>query len=186
MTFLFITIAIAVGSVLGLLLWSTRHRSTAAQEGMDQLSEQTLTCRHVANLQQLRQIFESADLTYLNKRVDRSVLRSVRKVRHRVATKFLAGLREDFLRLEEVSSIVAALSVEVDAREEWRRFRLAAEFRLKFAVLRTKYALGLATSDSFRNLAWMVSSLAVKLERAINEIAAGAALAQRQRPSSQS
>ena len=184
MTFLFVTIAVAVASVLGLLLWSTRHRSTTAHEGMDQFSEQTISCRHVANLQRLKQIFESADLCYLGRRVDRSVLRSVRKERHRVATKFLAGLREDFLRLEGVSSMVAALSVEVDAREEWRRFRLAAEFRLKFAVLRTKYALGLATTDSFRNLAWMVSSFAVKLERTINEIAAGAALAQRQRPSS--
>lgn len=185
MTLTFTIIAVAVGGLLGLLLWSASHRSSRTQSNLDQIDEQSLTCRHAVNFQHVRQVFESGDDQYLAERVDRALLRSVRKERRRVARKFLEGLREDFLRLEEVSSIVAVLSAEVDARHEWRRFRLAAEFRLKYAALRAKYAVGLATADSFLNLAWIVSSRAMELERAVAEIAASAALAQSQRPSSQ-
>ncbi len=185
MTVLFIVIATVVGGGLGLLLWSASHHSAPTQESIGKFDEQTLACKHTMNFQHVRQIFESADVRYLSERVDQSVLRSIRRERHRVMLKFLAGLHEDFLRLEEASSIVAALSEKVDARQEWRRFRLGAEFRLKYGLLRAKYAAGMATSNSCRELAWMVSSLALELERSVSEIAAGATLAQGQRPSSQ-
>jgi hypothetical protein len=185
MTLAFIIIAVTVGGLLGLLLWSSGHRSSRAQRTVDQLDEEALTCRHAVNFQQVRQIFESTDERYLTDRLDRAVLRAVRKERRRIALKFLSGLQEDFARLQEVSSMVAVLSVEVEAHEEWRRFRLAAEFRVKYAVLRTKYAMGLAAPESFLQLAWMISSRAVELERAVSEIAASAALAQSQRPSAQ-
>lgn len=185
MTFLFILIAAMVGGALALLLWSSRNRPAPSGGDVCQLKEEGLTCSNAINFQQVRQIFESADIRYLSERVDRSTLRNVRKERHRVAIRFLEGMRKDFLQLEEAASIVAALSAEVDARQEWRRFRLGAEFRVKYAALRAKYALGLASSESFRELAWKVSSLAVQLERAVSEIAAGAALAQEGRPSSQ-
>ena len=185
MTFLFLLIAIMVGGALGLLLWSSRNRHAPALGGAGHLKEESLTCKNAINFHHIRQIFEPADVGYVSTRVDRSVLRNMRKERHRVAIRFLEGLREDFLRLEEVSSVVAALSAEVDARQEWRRVLLGAEFRMKYSALRAKYALGLATSESFRDLAWMVSSLAVELERTISEIAAGAALAQERSPSSQ-
>ncbi len=185
MTFLFIVIAMLTGGALALLLWSSRNRPAPSGGDAGQLNEESLGCKNAMNFQQVRQIFEIADVRYLSERVDRSVVRKVRKERHRVAVRFLEGMRQDFLHLEEAASIVAALSAEVDARQEWRRFRLGAEFRLKYAALRVKYATGLATSESFRELAWMVSSLAVQLERTVSEIAAGAALAQGERPSSQ-
>jgi hypothetical protein len=183
MTLAFVIIAVTVGGLLGLLFWSTGHRSSRAQTAVDQLDEEALTCKHAVNFQQVRQIFESADERYLADKVDAAVLRGVRKERRRVALKFLGGLREDFARLQEVSSIVAVMSPEVEAHEEWRRFRLTAEFRLKYTALRAKYAMGLAAPESFLNLAWMISSRAAELERAVAEIAASAALAQSQRPS---
>lgn len=186
MTFLFILIAMMVGGALGLLLWSSRSQQhPAAGGGVGELKEESLTCKNAINFHQVRQIFEPADVRYLSARTNRSALRNVRKERRRVALRFLQGLREDFLRLEEAGSIVAALSAEVDASQEWRRFRLGVEFRVKYAALRVKFLAGLPTSESFRNLAWMVSSLAVELERTVSEIAASAALAQQGQPSSQ-
>lgn len=185
MTLFFIGIAIIVGGALSLLLWSRSDRPEPSSESVGQLKEESLTCGNATNFHCVRQIFEAADVRYLRERVNRSVLRNVRKERRRVALGFLSGLRQDFLQLEEVSSAIAAFSAEVDAGQEWRRFLLGAEFRIKYAALRAKYAVGLATPEAFRDLAWMVSSLAVGLERTVSEIAAGAALAQERPPSSQ-
>src|SRR5215471_11659208 len=156
MTFVLMAMALAVAALLGVLLWSSGKRSTPSEAGIESLSEEAFTCRHVSNLQQVRQVFESSDACYLREHTSRQVFKTVRIERRRVAVKYLQGLRADFLQLEEVSSMIAALSPEVDAKQELRRFRLAAGFRLKYVLLRLKFAFGLPTADSLSDLAWQV------------------------------
>lgn len=186
MTLLFLIIAIVVASLLGLLIWSSGRASSKNTPSAERLSDSSLECRHFSNFQQLKQIFDVLDIRYLKERAHGTVSTAVQQERRIIALKFLHGLREDFLRLQEASSIVAAMSPEVDAQEEWRRFWLTAAFRVKFVLLRIRFATGLPTSTAFQDLAWLVSSVAMEFERSIKEIAARAALAEQQNPSSHS
>jgi len=75
------------------------------------------------------------------------------------------------------AQLVATLSSEVKAHQEWRRFRLNLEFRLKYRLLKTRFALGATQFSSLGKLAILVSSLTMDLERAVNDLGAASLLA---------
>jgi len=142
-----------------------------------------LTCQHLPNLSQIRQALERADVEYVATRASRKTAKRVQQERRRIVAAYLTGLREDFDQLMEAATKVAAFSPKVAARHEFQRFRLALEFRVKYALLRVKFAAGVPSFSGLGNLAWMVSSLAIDMERAMNEVAAAAALAKNHAPS---
>jgi hypothetical protein len=175
---LLVPVAVFVGLVLGALLWSSargpRTRRLSAPQEEDCF---TVTCEHLPNLPQIRQVLDSADIEYLTRRGRRETAKRVRRERRRIVAAYLTGLREDFDRLMEATTKVAAFSPKVEASQEFRRFRLALVFRVKYTLLRVKFAAGVLSFSGLGNLAWMLSSLAIDLERAMNEVAAAAALA---------
>jgi len=140
----------------------------------------------VANLPQIKQAIERADLDYLKTRVSPATANRLRRDRRRIVLAYLDGLREDFDCVVEATTRVAAFSPEVEAKHEFKRLRIAIEFRARYMLLRIKFGIGVSCFSGLGRLAGMVSSLAVELERAMNEVAAGAALGENGRRSTQS
>ena len=170
MNLLLIFTGISVAALLGLLLWSAGKGSGSRKQiGLESLPL-SLTCKHVTNLSQIRQALDSKDLDYLSTQFDSSKVRGFKKERRRVVLKYLAGLKEDFDRLMDTAQIVASLSPELETKEEWKRFKLAARFRLNYELARAKFMLGSAAFPGLENLANTVSSLEMDLERVVREI----------------
>ena len=176
MSALLVTIGGCICLLLGVLLWSSARKPRTHHSAPVQEDCFTLTCRHLQNLSQIRQALERADLEYVAARASRKTAKRVRQERRGIVAAYLTGLREDFDRLMEATTRVAAFSPKVEASHEFQRFRLALEFRAKYALLRVKFAAGVPSFSGLGNLAWMVSSLAIDLERLMNEVSAAAAL----------
>ena len=186
MSALLVTLGIFVGLLLGALFWSPVRRPRTRHPAPMQDDCFVLTCQHLANLSQIRQALERADVEYVATRASRKTAKRVQQERRQIVAAYLTGLREDFERLMEATTRVAALSPKVEAGHEFRRLRLALEFRAKYALLRVKFATVAPSFSGLSNLAWMVSSLAIDLERAMNEVTAAAALAENRSPSAKS
>ncbi len=171
MNLLLVFLGILVASLLGLLVWAVgsgaARKPNASKQGTTELC---LACKHVINLPQIRQALAQADFEYIQKKSKAETAKRVRKERRRIALRYLEGLREDFEQLMHAAQIVASLSPEVEAKEEWKRFRLSLAFRLKYQLARTKFAIGIPSFSGVQDLAQVVSSFAVALERAVREI----------------
>ena len=186
MSALLVTFGVLVAALLGVLLWSSARKPQPERAASLQGSFFPLPCQHLANLPQIKQVIERADLEYLKTRVRPATANRVRRERRRIVLAYLDGLREDFDCVVEATTKVAALSPKVEAKHEFQRLRIAVEFKVRYTLLRVKFGIGVSAFDGLGRLAWMVSSLAIDLERAMNEIAAGAALAENGSRSAQS
>jgi hypothetical protein len=173
---LLIFIGISVAAFLGLLAWSVRKRAAQARSAPKDIDGLTVSCKHVTNLSQIRQALDPADMKYLRERLNGHAFLEARRERRRVAARFLEGLHEDFEHLMNAAQFVATFSPEVEAKEEWKRFRLRLEFELGYRLVKMKCALGGLSFRPMGELANMISSLALDLERAVNEIGAATAL----------
>jgi len=183
---LLVAFGVLVAALLGALLWSAGRKRRPEHSVPTRDSLFPLPCQHLTNLPQIRQAIERADLEYLKTRVSPRRADQLRRDRRRIVLAYLDGLREDFDNVVEATTKVAALSPQVEARHEFRRLRIAVEFRVRYTLLRIKFGIGLSAFPGLGRLALMVSSLAVELERAMNEVAAGAALAENRSRSAQS
>lgn len=176
MSLLLITIGIFVTALLGLLVWSVGKKNMISRPLPCQKENFSLSCRHLANLPQIRQALEPSDLSYIATRSNQRIAKTLRRERRRVASHYLESLREDFDQLMDAAQVVAALSPEVEARHEWKRFRLNLEFRCKYQLVRMRFAIGSPAFIGLSNLALLVSALALDLDRAAAKIGESAAL----------
>jgi hypothetical protein len=165
------------GLLLLLLIWSLRkpRRSAVARRGM-RLPEKCVS-RHTAYLPQIQQALAEADYDYVSQRGSRKLFRRFRKGRRRIALAYLAGLREDFQNLLELARIIAVLSPEVAALQEFEKLRLTWQFRWRFEWLRLEIWLGHARLADVSNLSNVVGGLSVRMQKAIKELGERAALA---------
>jgi len=170
MNLLLVTVGVLVAGLLGLLLWSTFKKTGARRTGKHQMESISLHCKHVPNLSQIRQALDRADFEYLAAKVNEKAARRMHAERRRIALKYLAGLRGDFEQLMDAAQVVASLSPQVEAKEEWKRFRLSVEFKVKYQLVRAKIAMHAPGFRGLENLVQLVSSLAMNLERAVGEI----------------
>lgn len=181
MSIVLLTIGVVVAALLAGLVYSTRKQKFALTDTAENLEDFTFACNHLANLAQLRQALDSADLEFVKNRLHPRAARQLRKERQRVACRYLDALHGDFSNLMRAAQLVAALSPEVEAHQEWKRFRLNLEFQLRYRLLKAKFAFGSTQFPSLGNLARIVSSLAMDLERVVNELGAASALARERR-----
>jgi len=167
MTILLLAVGVVVAALLAGLVYSTRKHKFASTGTAEHLEDFTFSCNHLANLGQVRQALDPADLEFVKNRLHPRAARRLHRERQRVACRYLESLYGDFSRIMRATQLVAALSPEVKAHQEWERFRLNLEFQLKYRLLKAKFALGSTQFPSLNNLARIVSSLAMDLERVV-------------------
>jgi hypothetical protein len=161
---------------LSLLVWSVGKKTSTARNAIDQPKGIYLTCKHLTNLPQLRQALERSDFEYIEKRLGRRGVQKLQRERRRIALSYLEALHEDFVHLMQAAQLIASLSPNVEATQEWRRFKLRLKFEMKYRFLKARYGLGNLQFPAMWNLAILVSTLAIDLERVVNEMSVAAML----------
>ena len=167
--------------LLGLLLlafiWSQRKPASRIITPLSVKLLEENGPRHVTYLPAIRQALEEADYHFILQHGSRLLLRRFKKERRRVALAYMAELRGDFQRLLEMARIIAVLSPEVSAVEEFERLRLTVRFWWRFEMIRMELWAGFAPLPQLSGLGNVVSGLSVRMERAVKELGERAAMA---------
>lgn len=163
---LFVASGLALLALVAVLAWPRRADlpGNATHGEIPDLSHEDLAPRHAKYFPLIRQALEGSDLAQLGRRIPSGTRRRLHSERRKLARRYLAGLREDFLRLERFGRMVAALSPKVDARQEAERLRLGIRFRVVYAAVSMRLALGQIPVPAFERLTSFVGSLAIRLD----------------------
>jgi len=169
-----------VGFVAVLLLglgWALREPRERRKRQADPCSLEERSQRQVDYLPQIRQALTAEDYEFLSKKASRELQRRVRRERRSVALAYLAALRGDFQSLLRMARVIAVLSPEVVAVQEFERLRLTANFSWRYQLIRWKLMAGLAPMTQLDGLSDLVSGLSVRMEEALKELGERAAVA---------
>jgi hypothetical protein len=175
-----LTLNLFFGFVAILLLalgWALRSPRKQRKLEADPRSLEELGQRHVTYLPQIRQAFATTDYEFLSEKASREVQRRVRRERRSVALAYLAALRGNFQSLLRMARVIAALSPEVVAVQEFERLRLTGMFAWRYQMIRWRLWTGLAPMTQLDGLSNLVSGLSVRLEMAVQELGERAAAA---------
>jgi len=176
MTGIVIFAVIALAAVL-LLFWLARERRQPPRTGHESSSPpiEELFPLHCKYLPQIRQALSASDRDYLKQRASSVIRRKSWRERRAVARQFLAGLREDFLKLDRLGRTIAALSPEVSRRLEAERVWLAVRFHALYGIVWLRLGLGGLALPQLAHLADLVGGLAAHLEAAMTALERNAA-----------
>jgi hypothetical protein len=160
-----------------LLLWVLRDpRKLARHEGYLDSTEE-LGRRHVGYFPQVRQALAANDFDFVSSRGLPQLTRRIRRERRKIALDYLSCLRADFLRLWRLARVIASMSPQVGAAQEFARLRLGLAFSLRYEIIRIKFFFGLAPLPELGSLSDVVSRLSIRLETAMKNLGESAALA---------
>jgi hypothetical protein len=123
---------------------------------------------HTPHFPQLRQALESADNRYVRQKANPAVHRMWQEERRQILRSFLAGLAEDFARLDRLARIVASLTPRFSRREELVRIWLSLRFRLTYRIVSLRISLGgVSSARQLSYLTQLVGSLSAQAEAAM-------------------
>lgn len=159
-----------------LLLWAFRsgRRSKGRSDALAVLESAP---QHLSNMGPIRRSQDDADLQYVAERGGSGLAIRLRHERREVALLYLESLRSDFDQLLRIARVVALLSPEISSSHEYERLRLSLLFQIRFEVVRLRLLFGGAAMPQLASLGEMVTSLAIRMETAMQTLGEQAALA---------
>jgi len=131
------------------------------------LSSEDVFPVHCCHFPQVRQALSVTAQQYLKERASARVHRQAQEERRKVAQQFVAGIKEDFLRLDHKGRIVASLSPGVSRKLEFERLWLMLRFWMLYGLVRVQLAIGGSAIKEMAQLTELVGGLAAQIERAI-------------------
>ena len=131
---------------------------------------------HVDFLPQVRQALKSEDEEFLARTGVRGLQVRVSRERRRVALSYLGALRQDFEELIHISRVIAALSPQIGAAQEFQRLRLRVSFLWRYQIIRLSLRAGFAPLPQLSDLSNLLSGYSVRLEEAMKDMGERAAL----------
>jgi hypothetical protein len=168
-----VVFALGLAAVLWWIFWPGR-RNRRRPDGLAVLDSAP---QHLCNMGPIRRSQDRADLQYAAERGGNELAKRLRRERRAVAMMYLDSLRSDFEQLLRIARVVALLSPELSKSHEYERLRLSVLFRLRFQMVRARLLFGDAAMPELALLGQMVSSLAIRLETAMETLGERAALA---------
>jgi len=168
----------AVALLLILLFWALRapRKQASGAKNENALLGQAGR-RHATYLPLIRQALSAGDLAFVASRGFPEFYQRLRKERRGVALSYLTALHEDFSRLLDLATVVAALSPELAPTQEKERVWLKVQFTWRYQLLRVALHAGVFPQHKLDILTHQVSELAVRMETAIRELGERAAVA---------
>jgi hypothetical protein len=163
--------------LLALLAWVLRDPRKLLNSNGDLISSEVSGRRHVTYFSQVRQSMDAEDFFFLTSRGLPKLTDRVRKERRRIALAYLACLRADFLELWRLARVIASMSPQVGAAQEFARLRLGLAFCLRYEMIRIKLLFGFAPLPELGSLSEVVGRLSMRLETAMKNLGESAALA---------
>jgi hypothetical protein len=172
--FFIVAVGFAV-TLAAVLAWTLRPAHRRRKSGG--LSVLESAPQHLCNMGAIRQSQDPNDLLYVTNRGNREVATRLRRERKNVALLYLNSLQSDFEQLLRIARVVALLSPEISSAYEYERLRLSVLFRLRFALVKFRFMFGNAAMPQLTLLGEMVTSLAIRMEAAMEKLGERAVLA---------
>jgi hypothetical protein len=110
------------------------------------------------------------DRQFLVARGGEKLARKVERERRAVVREFLRSLANEFARLMQLASTIAALSPEVQTVAELERLRLNAVFRYRLLKVRARLVFGAGAAPALIEVSGVVSRLSMRMEMAMKEL----------------
>lgn len=170
--YIFVAITALLAVVFG---WSLRILKKRSRTLIDPVELEDFPRQHVSYFAQIQQTLKDQDLNYIRSRGLHKLARQVQAERRDIALQYLEAVQRDFQKLLRLARVVAALSAEVAALQEFERLWLVAEFTLRYRLAYASLMLGHVPSLLLANLCNVVSGLSVKVEGAISILGRDAA-----------
>lgn len=165
-----------VGLLIVLLAWALRNRKRSAARPPTSLLLEDLNRSAVIHSPTIRRALAPADLEFLASRAPGRLVRRVRGERRRIVLSYLTCLRDDFERLLRLARVIALLSPEVVAVQEFERLRLTVNFLWRYRLTRMRVWAGFAPLPQIDGLSNLLSGFSVRLETVMKELGERAAL----------
>ena len=159
-----------------LLVWALRPVETVRQQA-DAILQALTDSRHRNQLPQVLRALQREDSDFLRGSGKRDLAARIRRDRRMAALEYLDFLEAEYELLVEAMRILAAMSTELQAMEEWERFLALAGFAVSCKLLRWKLRAGLSPRENLRRLSETVSSAAFRVEQAATRVGERAFLA---------
>jgi hypothetical protein len=159
------------GGLLWLLLPQRNTSASPASSFHPEINETLPSPRHYKHFRQIRQALCAADTEYLMKFAPPQVAKQALRERRAVARGFLKGLHEDFSSLTKLGRIIAALSPEVNRRQETERLLLTGKFQILYGLILLRLSMGNTPIEQLEHLTGLVGSMAARMDEAMAKIA---------------
>src|SRR5262245_17062641 len=172
----FIVAAVFALALAVLLLWSLRG-TQKLRRGRHGLAVLDSAPQHLCNMGPIRRSQDPSDFDYAVERGGKELGKRLRRERRSVALLYLESLRSDFEQLLRIARVVALLSPEISSSYEYERLRLSVLFRLRFAVVKLRFMLCDPAMPQMTSLGEMVTSLAIRMDAAMEILGERAVLA---------
>ncbi len=162
---------LAALSILAVLVWlvSKPLRQEASLNLKSKIEE--LVPLHTQHFPQVRQALESADSRYIRQKATPELHRMWQEDRRQILKDYLAGLAEDFAKLDRLARIVASLSPQFSRREELARIWLSVLFRLNYRIVSIRISAG--GTGPLRQVSYLtvlVGDLSARAEAAMSRL----------------
>ncbi|MGA2813645.1 MAG: hypothetical protein ABSG16_19755 [Candidatus Acidiferrum sp.] len=164
----------ASAALLVLLFWALRDTSDARESGHSLDDSKRHNLQYFA---QIHQALGDTDRQFLINNAGAKLARAVYRERRGVALEFLKALDEEFNYLMRLARVIASLSPDVEALQEFERIRLSVVFHCRLEAIRMRLAFGARPLLEMNIVSDLVSRLTVRMETAMRELGERAALA---------
>jgi hypothetical protein len=159
-------------ALLGALYWLS-GRARKERGGADllrTLSTENLLPQHFKYFPQVRQALSNEDARFLKSRATPAVRHAARKTHRLVALKFLAGLRDDYQRLDRLARVLTSLAPAANQQREAERIWLAIQFELRCGIVWAELWSGATPVTQLQGMAGYIGTLAARVEGSINAL----------------
>ena len=120
---------------------------------------------HCRYFPQMRHALSLDDAAWLAGRGSPAIYRPWKKALRRAGRLYLAGLREDFARLNRLARLVSLYSPQVRARQEAELLRLNLRFQLLYQMVLLQFWLGRPAVGHLGQMASLIGSLGSRLQQ---------------------
>jgi hypothetical protein len=121
---------------------------------------------HSRYFPQVRHALSAEDSRYLAGRGSPSVYRCWKKSLRHAGRLYLAGLREDFSRLNRLARLLSLYSPHLALRQEVELARLSLQFQFLYGLVFLWFLLDRPAADHLGQMAALIGSLGSRLEQA--------------------
>lgn len=151
-------------------LWYARRSKSVAEPPRDlaAIFVESLPAKYPRYFPVIRQALSESDAKFLAIRVAPEPRRRARAARRAAALAFLAGLREDYLKLNGLARALVKFAPENAQAHEIERFSLEMRFHLLYALVWLKLKTGLVPVSDLKALSDRIGALAARLEIALH------------------
>jgi hypothetical protein len=169
---------LAIGCVMlgavGLLKlgWEALQPLAEEVEGRRQDCMEDLLALHAQHYPQLRQALTHMDADYLRRKASGEIERHTHAERKQIVEGFLAGLAEDFGRLQRLMTAVEAMSPAESWIQQFERVGSRFQFRVNYRIASPQiHSEKLQSTNRLTRLTELVGNLSVRIEASMARLA---------------